>query len=55
MVTALSVYSYEKYGRDIEIANTKLEDAVNRMINISVPLLGEDCDVKPSNDMQVFF
>ena len=55
MVTALSVYAYSEYGRDIEISNTKLEDAVNRMINSSVPLLGEGCEVKPSNDMQVFF
>lgn len=55
MITALSVYAYDEYGRDIEISNTKLEDAVNRMINSSVPLLGEGCEVKPSNDMQVFF
>lgn len=55
MITALSVYAYDIYGRDIEISNAKLEDAVNRMINSSVPLLGEDCEVKPSNDMQVFF
>ena len=55
MITALSVYAYDIYGRDIEISNAKLEDVVNRMINSSVPLLGEDCEVKPSNDMQVFF
>lgn len=55
MVTALSVYAYEAYGKDIEISNAKLEDAVNRMINANVPLLGEGCDVKRSNDMQVFF
>lgn len=55
IITALSVYAYDVYGRDIEPSNTKLEDAVNRMINSSVPLLGEGCEVKPSNDMQVFF
>ena len=55
MVTALSAFAYKKYGREIEISNTKLEDTVNRMINFSVPLLSEDCDVKQSTDMQVFF
>ena len=55
MITALNMYVYDEYGKDIEISNTKLEDAVNRMINCSVPLLSEDCDVKQSNDMQVFF
>ena len=55
MITALSVYAYDEYGRDIEISNTKLEDAVNRMINNSVPLLGEGCEVKPSNEMKDIF
>ena len=55
MITALSIYAYEKYGRDIELSNTKLEYAVNRMINSSVPLLGEGCNVKRRTDTQVFF
>ena len=52
--TALSMYAYEKYGRQAELSPTQLDSVAHRMLYASVPLLNANI-IKRSTDTQVFF
>lgn len=58
IITALSIYAYEKYGKQINLSYNKLDDVVNRMFCASVPLLNELDEseiVRFSMNTQIFF